>query len=317
MISSLPSATDLAQCTLAAQHPLTRQWCSDDTARLARLADDHELDVRLAVDLELATQRATLAPGHEPEELLNRWVAASPELWALLSIRFQGGDAAKPFVDASVLSRPLTEGDLPALGTAAVEVFGSFEPRYLRLWSAEGTDAFVGTRRDKRFLAAPLRDLTVASRAAIPAELFLRATADLTHWDDAAAAYAAVDAHHPQHPEQAQIQEADDLQQSVAAGTLFDVIVDHTWAGWVGATTETGSSLGLGCYTVQEIILAPGFRGRGYGQHLTSLLAQELPDRDRVLKGTIHADNRGALEAAKRAGRHDVGGWLQTSLMLP
>lgn len=307
----------MARWTLAAQHPLTRQWCGDDKGRLARLADDHEFDVRLATDLELATQRATLAPGHEPEELLNRWVAVSPKLSALLSIRFQGGDAATPFVDASVLSRPLAEGDLPALGAAAVQAFGSFDPRYLRLWSAKCTDAFAGTRCDKRFLAAPLGDLTVASRAAIPAELSLTATTDLSHWDDAAAAYAAVDADHPGHPEQARIQEADDLQQSIVAGTLFDVLVDHTWAGWVGATTEISSSLGLPCYTVQEIILAPGFRGHGYGPHLTTLLAQELPDRSRVLKGTIHADNRGALEAAKRAGRHDVGGWLQTSLMLP
>ena len=73
------------------------------------------------------------------------------------------------------------------------------------------------------------------------------ASTDLTHWGDAAAANAAVDADHPEHSAQASIQDAEDLQQSVDEGTLFDVLVDHTWAGWVGATTDTSSSLGLPC----------------------------------------------------------------------
>ena len=74
----------------------------------------------------------------------------------------------------------------------------------------------------------------------------------------------------------------------------------------------TGSAL----LEVQEITLAPHDRGHGYGPgpHLTRLLAHELPDRDRVLIDTIHASKRGALEAARQAGRHDVGGWLQLCL---
>lgn len=316
MKTPLPSATDVARWTLAAQHPLTRQWCRDDDSRLARLAEDHEFDLRLATDLDLAGQRARLAPGHEPRELFNQWVAVSPKLSVLLSIRFEGGDATKPFVDASVLSRPFTQDDLPALGAAAAGVFGSLTPRYLRLWSAEPTDAFAGTHRDKRFMAAPLRDLVAPPGSAVPAGLSLRGTTDLSHWDDAAAAYAAVDADYPAHPDEARVQEAEDLQESVDAGTLFDVLVDDTWAGWVGVLADSDSSLGLPCYEVEEIILAPGFRGRGFGHHLMGLLAKQLPDRDRILVGTIHADNRGALEAAKRSGRHDIGGWLQLPLEL-
>lgn len=307
----------MARWTLAAQHPLTRQWCRDETSWLARLAEDHEFDLQLATDLDLAARRGTLAPGHEPADLLNRWVTISPELTALLSIRFQGGDAAKPFVDASVLSRPLTQGDLAALATAADQAFGSFRPRYVRMWSSAPTDAFAGTQRHRRFMAAPVNDLAAADGVTIPPELSLSATTDLAHWDDAAAAYAEVDTDHPEHPDQASIQDRESLQESIDAGTLFDVHVDHTWAGWVGATTDTTSSLGLPCYEVQEIILAPEYRGRGYGAHLSQLLARELPERHRVMIGTIHANNRGALEAARRAGRHDVGGWLQTSLTRP
>ncbi|GAA2756414.1 hypothetical protein [Actinopolymorpha rutila] len=67
-------------------------------------------------------------------------------------------------------------------------------------------------------------------------------------------------------------------------------------------------------YVVQELVLAKGFRGRGLGLHLTTLLARALTDDGRVLVGTIHADNRGAREAAERAGRVDVGGWIQVPL---
>lgn len=318
MAPSLPSATDLARWTLAAQHPLTYQWCRDNESRLARLAEEHEFDLRLATDLDLATQRTTLAPGHDAEALLNRWIAVSAELSAMLSIRFEGGDATKPFVDASALTRPVTDDDLSALSTAAVRFFGSLKPRYVRLWSAAPVDAFAGTRRDKRFMAAPIRDLTdPAHGVAIPPELSLRRTTDLAHYDDAAAAYAAVNADFPRHSEQAALQDADDLQESIDVGTMFDVLIDHTWAGWVAATTESSPTLGLHCYTVQEIILSPALRGHGYGRHLARLLARELPDPDRVLIGTIHADNLGALAAARWAGRQDIGGWLQIPLSLP
>ena len=45
-----------------------------------------------------------------------------------------------------------------------------------------------------------------------------------------------------------------------------------------------------------------------------TLLACALPDDGRVLLGTIHGDNRGAREAALRAGRHDIGGWTWVPL---
>ena len=60
---------------------------------------------------------------------------------------------------------------------------------------------------------------------------------------------------------------------------------------------------------MQELLLAPHARGHGLGAALSTLLARHLPDPAQVLSGTIHGRNRGALNAATRAGRHDVGGW--------
>lgn len=309
---SLPTTFELARGTDIGQHPRTRAW--EDDQRLPRLAVDHELDLRLATDREIAADRARLLDvGQEAEAFLNRWAPVSDDLDAMLSIRFEGLDPKRPFVDACGLSRPFTAADAGPLAAAAGRAYGGFAPSYVRVFSAEPLDVLPGTRRDKRFLAAPVGELADESRP-VPAGLQLRPTNDLRHWDAAAAAYAEVDAAHPAHPRQASLQPHEDLQESVAAGTLFDVLRDGEWVGYVGATIDTRSSLGLPAYEVQELVLTAPARGQGLGPHLTTLLARSLPDPDRVLIGTVHADNRGAVAAALAAGRHDVGGWVQVPL---
>ena len=312
MNPELPSAADLARFTLATQHPLIRSW-QPDGERLERLIEAHAFDLHLATDLELAAQRsAFLDVGQEAQAFLNRWVRVSDDLEAMLSIRFEGLDRSKPFVDATVLSRPFVHSDLEALVRAAREMYSAFNPLYLRLWSAEPDGHFAGTGPDKRFLAAPLSEL--ATRQA-PPELSLSPTRDLSRYLDAQTAYASVDAAHPAHLGQAHVQSEEDIQESIDARTFFDVLVSGTWAGYVGATHETeGDTLGLDAHVVQELILAPEFRGRGYGAALSTLLAAALPERGRVLIGTIHAENVGAQRAAKAAGRVDVGGWVQVRL---
>jgi hypothetical protein len=51
--TDLPTAAELAAFTLAAQHPATHDWL-DRAARLRNLTDDHEFDLQLATDLDLA-----------------------------------------------------------------------------------------------------------------------------------------------------------------------------------------------------------------------------------------------------------------------
>ncbi|WP_018353171.1 GNAT family N-acetyltransferase [Longispora albida] len=311
-----PTARELAEYFLAAQHPRTLPWAAEDT-RLDLLTEQREVDVLLAADLSIAATRAGhFAPGQPPEALLNQWAAVegddSPDgLHAMLSMRYEGLDPSKPFVDATVLSRPFTAADLPALAEAAVRAYGALQPRYLRLWSAEPAGHFAGTGPDKRFLAAPVADLRAGGP--MPAELGIARATSVEHYAEASAAYAALAAQHPDHPGQATIQDLEDLEENLAEGHLFDVTAGGQWAGYLAVSTE-GESLGLPAYVVQELMLATRFRGRGYGQHLTTLLARALPEPERVLLGTIHASNRGARHAAERSGRVDVGGWVQVPL---
>jgi GNAT superfamily N-acetyltransferase len=104
------------------------------------------------------------------------------------------------------------------------------------------------------------------------------------------------------------------LHEAIDAGLMFDVLVNGDWAGYVGVHPD--EHLGLLTYSVQELLLTPAYRGQGFGASLTTLLARAVltvrpEEPGRVLLGTIHADNLGAYPAALRAGRHDVGGWVQ------
>ncbi len=314
MDPDVPAARELAGYSLEAQHPLTRRWV-DDSTHLDLLTEWHQLDVQLATDLDIAAVRvARFAPGHPPEAMLNRWVPVAEDLHAMLSMRYASGNPHKPFVDATPLSRPLRTDDLPLLARAADRTYGPLDPRYLRLWSTAPPGSFVGTDPDKRCLAAPIRSLREGFGQRIPVELAISPALTLDEYDQAQRAYDAVDTAYPEHPEQAALQDREDLQHSVSDGTLFDVTVDGTWAGYVAATIDS-ENLGLPARVVQEIILAPDFRGRGYGAHLSTLLARALPDQPPILIGSIHAANRGALQAAERAGRIDVGGWIQVELV--
>ena len=315
--NALPTVLQLAAVTLAMQHPLTRSWASDDE-RLPRLARAHEDDLDLATNMEMAAFRAShfAFPGLDAPAYLNRWQPVNADLTALLSIRFEGLNRERPFVDLSGLSRPWDVADLPALKREALEVYGVFAPRYLRLFSAAPIGALPGPGRDRRFVTAPVSELA-KSTTTMPPELSLRPTEDDRHLAQAEAAYAALDAQHPAHTRQAQVLDAEQLQEAIDAVLMFDVLVGQEWAGYVGVHPD--EDLGLPSYSVQELLLSPTFRGRGYGPHMTTLLARAVlkarpSEPGRVLFGTIHADNAGAYSAALQAGRMDVGGWVQLEL---
>ncbi len=305
-----PSAEQLAGYTLDQQHPRTAEW-SERRRRLSTLAEQHRDDLTMMVDLDLARSRRDLfAPHLEVESLLNRWVDVTRDLSALLSMRWEGGDPSRPFVDASATSRaPQTPADLGALTQSARAVFGAMQPRYLRVWSATPPNHFPGTLVDKRVLAAPLSTLRAQP---VPAALALRAAADIGHHEQARAAYEAVDQTHPDHRAQATLMDQDALRRRCDDGMLFDVLLDGQWCGYIA--TRRGAHLGLAGFGVAELILTPAARGKRFGRHLSILVAQALPDVDGVLTGTVHAENRGAMIAAEEAGRIDVGGWLKIPL---
>lgn len=311
---TLPTATDLAGYTLAQQHPITTRWTPAEH-RVTLLAEEHQLDVDLATDQRLAVARRDRFAPEQPAELLfNIWEQVRPGLYVMLSMRYEDGNPARPFVDVSATTRPLiAESDIAATAQLAVQRYGVLRPLYLRWWTCQQPFSIPGVGHDKRFLAAPIHDLADRS---VPGSLTIRPSQDLSNYDRAVAAYQSVDQAHPAHPRQAMIETADELADLQAEGTLFDVLLDGDWAGYIAV--ETGHKLGLAGYKVAELILTETARGHGFGRYLTTLVSQTLLTRDpltsAVLIGTIHPQNTGALRAAQRSGRHDVGGWITRPL---
>jgi hypothetical protein len=304
----------MASYTLAQQHTITRSWAPTDQ-RLELLAEEHQIDLDLTVDRALAdARRHRFGPSHPADLFLNSWQTVRPGLDVMLSMRYENGDPGRPFVDVSVSSRAITEpADISATVAAATDRFGELHPRYLRWWTSLPAGRIPGTGQDKRFLAAPICELTNQS---VPDQLSLRPAANLGHYDQAAAAYRSLDRQHPQHAEQASVERADDLADLVRARTLYEVMVDDQWAGYIAA--KPGHKFGLPGYKITELILADHARGHDYGRHLTTLLARALARLTSVpgmvLIGTIHHHNVGAIQAARQAGRHDIGGWTTVTI---
>lgn len=306
MQGQVPDPAFLAQCLLAQQHPASLTWATP-SARLAEFAREAVDDVSMVTDLDFAAWRCDqFAPEHPAEVMLNRWVRVSDDLQAMLSMRYEGGDPLLPFVEVTMLTLGVeSTRDLDALAAAAHAAYGVLAPRYVRLWSSHHANHFPGTLPDKRFLAAPLSTLRLTS---LPTGLTAHPTIDLTHYDQACLAYQAVDAMHPHHPGQSTIETRASLDDTRRRGSLFDVLIDGTWSGYIAA--KPGGRLGLPGFTIQELVLIESARGRSLGRYLSPLLAQMLPASDGVLVGTIHHDNTGALRAALDAGRIDIGGWF-------
>ena len=161
-----------------------------------------------------------------------------------------------------------------------------------------------------RTVAGRLGDLR---RKEVPAGLSARAPTTLHFYDRYAQVHRDHVAAQPEHALHAHVEEREDLQELLEAGTLFDVLLHDRWVGVVAA--ELGVQHGLRGAIVNELLLDPSVRGRGYGKHLSTLLAQQLPaPDDEFLLGTIHLDNTAAYRSAITAGRRDVGGEIILAL---
>ncbi len=117
----------------------------------------------------------------------------------------------------------------------------------------------------------------------------------------------------PEHRVQARPEPAADLAELIDAETAWSVHVAGEPAGILAA--RPGVASGCRGSEVVELVLAPGFCGRGYGAALSILLARGVPQPDdQWLFGTIHADNQPAYRSALAAGRIDVGGEVLADL---
>lgn len=159
----------------------------------------------------------------------------------------------------------------------------------------------------------PARRAQCAPRSA---EVTVRQAVDLRLLDRYQQIHREHVARQPSHALHSRVEAVEDLQRWLEAGTLFEVLVDGRWARVLAG--EPRVVHGMRGPTVTEVLLDPAVRGRGYGKHLSALLARNLtlPD-DEILAGTIHVDNTPSMRSALAAGRVDVGGEITIPLDQP
>ncbi len=218
--------------------------------------------------------------------------------------RYLGRDPDLPFVGVSASDRPLTSADQYRLVALAREAFAAFEPGFVLVTTADPVGAWPDTRPKMRQVVGLLRDLR---RRDTPRELTTAPRTDTAFYDHYREIHAVHVAQEPAHARHARCEDRDELADLARQGMVFDVQVNGTWVGVVAA--EPDARRGIRGVTVVELLLDHKYRGRGYGQHLSTLLAQavRLPDEE-CLMGTIHVENVAAYRSALRAGRVDVGG---------
>jgi GNAT superfamily N-acetyltransferase len=310
--SDLPPLDVIVTAAESSLHPWVRTHVAEP---IRRASLEEELGFWLntaARDMHYATTYAEAAPqsGEPPEAYLDRWLPLPDGAHVLAGPRYLGRDPDLPFVGVSASDRPLTPNDRAALVALAMSSFRAFRPGFILLTTADAIRTWPDTDGELRQVVGILGDLR-ARRT--PPNLSTRPRTNTDFY----ARYRAIHQAHveadPRHARHARCEEEEDLSELAGTGLLHDVLVEGVWAGIVAA--EPDSRRGVKGATVVEVLLDPEHRGRGFGKHLSPLLAKALPMADdECLMGTIHADNAPAYQAALGAGRVDVGGEVRISL---
>jgi hypothetical protein len=310
--SNLPAIEVLVDAADAALHPWVHEHVTEPERRSA-LAEELGFWLDTAArDPAYAASFAQVAPqsGEPPASYLDRWLSLDTGGHVLAGPRYLGRDPDLPFMGVSASDRPLVAADAEPLRGLARREFAAFHPRFVLLQTADPIGAWAGTRPEQRQLVGRLGDLRGRTT---PPELAAVRRSDTAVYDRYRQIFELDVEHDPVHARHTRAETREDLQALADQGLLFDVEVDGAWAGIVAA--EPDARRGVRGATVIELILAHRFRRRGYGRHLSTLLARgvPLPD-DQFLVGTIHADNTAAYRSALAAGRVDVGGEIVVPL---
>jgi GNAT superfamily N-acetyltransferase len=310
--SELPSIETLVTAADAGLHPWVHEHVGASERRAALVEElGFWLDTA-AQDLSYAAEFAEVAPysGEPPASYLDRWLALDTGGHVLVGPRYLGRDPDLPFMGVSAADRPLVATDAEALTALARREFAAFAPRFVLLQTADDIGAWPGTRPEQRQLVGLLGDLRARTT---PPGLSAVPRSDITVYDRYRRIFELDVQRDAAHARHTRAETREDLQGLADRGLLLDVEVEGEWAGILAA--EPDARRGVRGATVVELVLAQPFRGRGYGRHLSTLLARgvPLPD-DQCLMGTIHADNLSAYRSALAAGRVDVGGEIVVPL---
>ncbi len=291
-----------------------RAWY--DGERLARqLAEELSVEAERVGDADFGAAFRDMVPADiEPDPLAwaNRRLSLPDGGWAVVGIRFRALDRSRPFVDVVATDQPATPDGLAMVADAVLPAFAAFRPLCLRVDAPSPDELVAVLHADPRFGRSGVDQYVVAGLVStlrgrpLPAGVSLRP-------GEAGPLAERVAAIYEQHSEHSRLwaspEDAESLGECAEEGLLFEVVVEGSPAGVVGAMREDGH--GMSGFCVQELCLDPAFRGRGLAARAVRHLVERLPaQRGDVLWGTIHPDNLSSLRQAQSLGREIVGGYV-------
>jgi hypothetical protein len=278
------------------------QWAMENASRSLR----SELD--LAVDVgRAAAFRAACPVAHaRADDYCPRQFVGSGGLRLIAGIRFRNLDRCAPFIEVIEAIRSLASGHEVAgvLGGIATH-FGVFAPKWVRLRErldrAAPLHSTPGVEPGKVTMAAPVG---VIVRADVPAreDAAVLPSTVAAVYERYRVAYDEFRQARPRLVRHVRREQPDDLARSERDGALFEIRVNGAWAGVISGWRETEGP--LRGFSINEFFLSAPYRGGGLGPAVQRAFARQLPAAPSdALFGTIHPDNRPALQVASRLGR--------------
>jgi L-amino acid N-acyltransferase YncA len=301
--------------------PLVRAWYADDELR-AQLRTSLTAEVDRVGDADFGTEfRDAVQAEVEPEALgwANRRLGLPGGGWAVTGIRFRGRVKSRPFVDVVATTAPPTPDGLAVVAGVVEPAYAAFGPLCLRVDAPDAPGLVESLVADARFgpgcgvdmhvVAARVTDLREHVRAASYPRVRLRPGEPEALGRRVEAVYAELADLEPDLASWAKPEDEESLAACAEEGLLFEVLVDDRPAGVVAAVRDDEHA--MRGFSVQELCLDRGHRGRGLAPGVVQRLLDELPARaGDVLWGTIHPGNAPSLRNALSIGREPVGGYV-------
>lgn len=235
-------------------------------------------------------------PGTVPLDYSEKFYLLSDGRVVLAGIRHLSGDAGRPFVHFVLPFTPLRK-DLAVLRDFATTAFSKFSPKQFSFSQRPG-DFSQASRchvvgRIQEIRGRPAFD-------SIPGLSFrpFRFESDLEWYRSA---YEEFHASLPHLKEWVPLTDEEELRRSEEDGLIFVVEIAGRLAGLIAA--EKRGLLGASGAYMNELLLVPPFKGRGFAPAIQRKFIDEFLTDVELIWGTIDSRNLSSMRTALRVGR--------------
>jgi RimJ/RimL family protein N-acetyltransferase len=212
-------------------------------------------------------------------------------------IHFEGRNIFRPYVSVFASTFDPAECAVELAAVAAKE-FKVFTPGRIAFFGRPGLRFEVDT-------TCYATSVGTARTALLPdnyRRVQVHRLADIAFYAEYEEFYSQVYTISPEHPSSKETRES--LQRAVDEETMFRIIVDNEYAGFLGLHRSTDRYLN-GYYVIEEI-LAPKFRGQKLAASVQRHVIEQLADRSALYFGHIDQRNIASWRAALSVGRQPI-----------